>query len=54
MGGLEVLGLLNRLGYSIDVVEGVEAQPVAKSGDEVMDRYEGAPEGHINLLAWPG
>jgi hypothetical protein len=54
MGGLEVLGLLHRLGYSTDVIEAVDAQPAARSGKELMDRYEGAPEGHINLLAWPG
>lgn len=52
MQGPDVLGLLVELGYSIDVIEGLDAQPANKSAGEVMERYEGAPEGHLNLLAW--
>jgi FkbM family methyltransferase len=53
MSGRDVLGLLVELGYSIDVIEGPDAPPAAKTVGEVMARYEGAPEGHLNLVAWP-
>lgn len=53
MGGRDVLGLLIELGYSIDVIGGPDAGPANKSAQQVMDRYEGAPEGHLNLVAWP-
>src|ERR1700728_1246445 len=52
MGGRDVLDLLMDLGYSIDVIEGSHAGPAKRTADEVMDRYESAPEGHLNLLAW--
>jgi FkbM family methyltransferase len=52
MGGLDVLGFLGDLGYSIDVIEGPDVDPSQKSALEVMHRYESAPEGHLNLLAW--
>jgi FkbM family methyltransferase len=52
MSGEDVLGLLVQLGYSIDVIEGPDAAPANRSIREVMDRYERAPEGHLNLLAW--
>lgn len=52
MSGGDVLGLLAELGYSIDVIEGPDTPPSPKSAAEVMDRYEGAPEGHLNLVAW--
>jgi FkbM family methyltransferase len=51
MTGLDVLGLLGELGYRVDVIEEA-AQPANRSPREVMDRYEGAPEGHLNLIAW--
>jgi len=52
MSGEDVLGILVQLGYSIDVIEGPDASPAKRSIKEVMDRYERAPEGHLNLLAW--
>jgi FkbM family methyltransferase len=52
MSGEDVLGLLVGLGYSIDVIEGPGAGATHRSIKEVMDRYEGAPEGHLNLVAW--
>ena len=47
MGGRDVLGLLIELGYSIDVIGGPDAGPANKSAQQVMDRYEGAPEGDV-------
>jgi FkbM family methyltransferase len=52
MSGGDVLALLVELGYSFDVIEGPDTRPAAKSAGEVMDRYESAPEGHLNLVAW--
>jgi FkbM family methyltransferase len=53
MGGPDLLQLLVELGYSIDVIAGSDTQPTNRSTQEVMHRYESAPEGHLNLLAWP-
>jgi FkbM family methyltransferase len=52
MGGLDVLEFLHDLGYSIDVIDGPDLEPSQKSAQEVMHRYESAPEGHLNLVAW--
>jgi len=52
MSGEDLLGLLVQLGYSIDVIDRPDATPANRSIREVMDRYERAPESHLNLLAW--
>jgi hypothetical protein len=52
MSGQDVLGLLAELGYRFDVITGADAEPTSRSAREVMERYEGAPEGHLNLIAW--
>jgi FkbM family methyltransferase len=53
MRGEDLLGLLADLGYAIDLIGGTGGPPTSRSAREVMDRYEGSPEGHLNLLAWP-
>jgi FkbM family methyltransferase len=52
MTGEDVLSLLAGLGYSLDVIGGLDDQPTPRSPTEIIDRYEGAPEGHLDLLAW--
>ncbi len=53
MTGAEVLGLLSGLGYEIAVIDAITAAPAAQSAVEIIGRYERAPEGHLNLVAWP-
>jgi FkbM family methyltransferase len=52
MTGENVLGLLTDLGYSLDVIGSPDDRSRSRSPKEIMDRYEAAPEGHLDLLAW--
>jgi len=54
MGGAETLALLVDLGYVISVIEDAEPTPRPASPGEILERYEAAEEGHINLVASPG
>ncbi len=50
MSGAEVLAMLEELGYTIGVIgAGV---PNALAPQQIVDRYERSPEGHLNLVAW--
>jgi FkbM family methyltransferase len=50
MGGAAVLAMVEGLGYMIGVIDG--GAPRAQTPREIVERYERAPEGHLNLVAW--
>jgi FkbM family methyltransferase len=50
MSGSAVLRMLEGLGYSVGVIGG--GVPSALRPQEILGRYERAPEGHLNLVAW--
>ena len=50
--GRDLLERLAGLGYSLDVVEGGDPRPEARSATEILDRFEATPADHIDLVAW--
>ncbi|MGH9047777.1 MAG: FkbM family methyltransferase [Acidimicrobiales bacterium] len=52
MRAKDLLEFLVELGYSIDVIDRSNRDRAARLPSELMDRYERAPEGHLNLMAW--
>ncbi len=52
MSGPDVLALLEGHGYQLGVIDGPPEGRRPSSIAEILQRYERAPEGHLNLVAW--